>query len=326
VGVQIRWPRLTWGLLFVAVGAVPLAVDAGLFSPEAAGSLWRLWPFALVSLGLALLGRGTPAGPLFRVVTALLVGSLVGGLLDAGAGGSLGSLACGEATDLTPFSTQSGELATLASVEIRFDCGDLTVAEGTAPGWTVSGRSSEGRTPLVDAAPGHVVLRTPEGGGFRPFVARHQWVVTLSPSPAMSLHVTANAATATVDLHGTSVEALDLTVNAGSARVDGNGSPLSTLRIVVNAGSAAVSLPDADLSGSITVNSGSLRLCAPPDLGLDLAASTDPTGVLDLARGGLVAIGSHWQSRDLATAAHRAILEIAAHVGRVELDRDGDCP
>lgn len=142
----------------------------------------------------------------------------------------------------------------------------------------------------------------------------------------MSLHVTANAATATVDLHGTSVEALDLTVNAGSARVDGNGSPLSTLRIVVNAGSAAVSLPDADLSGSITVNTGSLRLCAPPDLGLDLAASTDPTGVLDLARGGLVAIGSHWQSRDLATAAHRAILEIAAHVGRVELDRDGDCP
>ena len=53
-------PRLfRWGVFFITLGAVPLAVRANLIDSDTVVQGWRLWPLLLVGLGVSILLRGT---------------------------------------------------------------------------------------------------------------------------------------------------------------------------------------------------------------------------------------------------------------------------
>ena len=54
-----------------------------------------------------------------------------------------------------------------------------------------------------------------------------------------------------------------MTTNAGSTVVDLTGATLPSFSWTVNAGSSELTLPSTSLSGSATVNAGSLGICAP---------------------------------------------------------------
>ena len=48
---------LGWGVFFILLGAIPLAVQAGLLTAAQVADWWRFWPLILVGIGLGLLLR-----------------------------------------------------------------------------------------------------------------------------------------------------------------------------------------------------------------------------------------------------------------------------
>ena len=51
---------LNWGVFFIALGGIPLAVDQAWLEPGVARDLGQLWPLILVGIGLGLMLRWTP--------------------------------------------------------------------------------------------------------------------------------------------------------------------------------------------------------------------------------------------------------------------------
>ena len=89
---------LGWGVFFLALGAVPLAVQSGRIDAETARRAWELWPLLLIGAGLGLVLRRTPLGALGAVLAGFTFGLMAGGLLAGGSGA--GSLAlCGIGSD-----------------------------------------------------------------------------------------------------------------------------------------------------------------------------------------------------------------------------------
>jgi hypothetical protein len=78
--VHIRRGLLFWGLFFVALGSVPLAIRAGVVDETVVGQAWRLWPLALIAVGVAILGGRSRAALATTIILALLLGGLAGAL------------------------------------------------------------------------------------------------------------------------------------------------------------------------------------------------------------------------------------------------------
>src|SRR3954463_14495743 len=123
-----------WGLIFILIGAVPLAVQAGVLDAELVARWPALWPLVIVAVGLSLLLTRTPAAWLGTLAVALVVGTMVGGLLATGLGEVPNLAGCGGG-DATAFVTQSGTLTDGARVDVEFNCGNLTVRSGAGSGW-----------------------------------------------------------------------------------------------------------------------------------------------------------------------------------------------
>ena len=114
------------------------------------------------------------------------------------------------------------------------------------------------------------------------------------------------------------------TTNAGSTVIDFAGASLGSLSYTVNAGSVGITLPAASVSGSASVNAGSLNLCAPPGAGLRIELSSILASN-NFAERGLVQTGSTWTSPGYATAAVKIDLSLSANAGSVEIDPTGGC-
>jgi hypothetical protein len=99
----------------------------------------------------------------------------------------------------------------------------------------------------------------------------------------------------------------------------------STLDGTVNAGSAVVWLPDVPLQGDLTVNAGSLSICAPADVGLRLVTGDNPISSNNFDDEGLVRSGDAWETPGFATAPIRTVLDVQANAGSVSLNPRQTC-
>ena len=70
---------LGWGVFFILVGAIPLAVRGGFLDAERVVSWPSLWPVLLIGWGLGLLLRQTPIEWIGGGVTAVVLGLMAGG-------------------------------------------------------------------------------------------------------------------------------------------------------------------------------------------------------------------------------------------------------
>lgn len=266
---------LDWGLFFVIAGAIPLAVQLELLDAETVAGWWRIWPLLFVGAGTGLLLRRTPAGFLGGAIVAVVLGVLAGSLFGAAGRLDLGRLACGSETATSPFATQSGAFRDpIARVELELDCGELAV--GAAPGtsWTVAGQASDGGAPVIDASSGGLAVRSPRPGvAIVPFIDRDVWQITLPAGTRTSLFATVNAGSARLDLGGAAIDTVATIVNAGSADLDLTGTSPGMVTMTVTAGSGTITFPAATVSGSLTVNAGSIGLCVPPSVGLELTTN-----------------------------------------------------
>lgn len=312
---------LGWGVFFLVLGAVPLAVQAGILSSEALDRWWTYWPLVLIGIGLGLLLTRTPLEALGGLVVAAAFGLMVGGAAASGIGGIAGipSGVCGPGDGGTPFASSSGPLGSRAEVDLELDCGDLTVTTTADGQWTLEGTSEDGAAPRLDASQDALEIRS--GGDGPDFLAdRAEVSVGLPTASTLDLEVRTSAGTLDVDLAGASLDVLDVELNAGDATLDlAELEAIGGLQVDVNAGSVRIFLPSRSVTGEVAVNAGSAQLCAPDGVALRLETGSSVLASHDFGGAGLVQGGTTWTTPGFDTAATRIDLRTEANAGSFTL-------
>jgi hypothetical protein len=329
--MRINRRFLDWGVFFVIVGAIPLAVRAGYLTSAQLGDVWRFWPLLLIFAGLGLILSRTPIGWLTGLLTAALLGVMVGSALSVGVGGigGLPGASCGGSIQGTEFPARSGSFdGPSADVHVELDCGsvDIVTADGTS--WSVEGVDKDGGGPAIESDGSSLSVRSPDRARspFDWFEDRSIWEVRVPAGPTTDLGLNLNAANATTVLDGAHLGSVDVQVNAGRAVVDlGGVAAVSDVDVQGNAAAIELTLPALSLSGDIEVNAGSVGICVPEGVGLRIETGDNPIASYDLDGHGLTHDGSVWITPGYDTAAVRIDLDVQANAGSIKLDPEEGC-
>lgn len=317
---------LGWGLFFILLGGIPLAVKAGLLDEQVVGQWPQLWPVLLIGWGLGLILRNTRLAVIGGAVSAVTFGVMAGGALATGFGGIPIASGCASNTPATAFATQSGQLGPTARAEIEFSCGSLKVGTTDGSGWSISGTDRNGTGPTVETSGGGVALRTTAVRNLLGSSGHAAWNVTLPRAPALDLGVTLNAGEGTVSTMGATIASASITLNAGSLTVDmGGAASAGDLNATVNAGSGALTLPAGGRSVNLSLNAGSLKVCAPVGAPI-LVQWSGALGSNNFAAAGLVKVDDQtWTSSGFDAARPHMELHVSANAGSFELQFGGTC-
>ena len=293
------------GVSLAVAGTVMLAGLADTTAGDAISQVLRLWPLAIIALGVALLARRTRFALLGTILAASTAGLLVGGVVVAAPNMHA---VCGDA-DASTAAPQTGHLVGRASADLELDCGDLTVAMTDGTAWTLQTGSDD--APIVEASSDTLVIRSVDEQWYRGFAeAGDDWQVSLPRGVIMDLATELNAGRGSLDLGGATIGALELEVNAGEARLDLTSATVETIDVEVNAGAATVLLPaGADLAGELDVAAGAIEICVPPGLGVRVLGDAE---FGDTTFNGLVRVGDAWETPGRQTATHQADLSVSA--------------
>jgi hypothetical protein len=320
---------LGWGVFFIVLGAVPLAVRAGVLDASSVAGAWQLWPLLLVGVGVGLVLARTSAALIGPLIVAVTAGLMAGGLLVTGIHGvGDGFAACGigPGTDGTPFAEQRGTFGAEADISIRLDCGSVDVTSAPGSGWSVAGTSQDGRPPSTSSESDSLVVEPDSSRVNLASGAGVGWAVTLPRNPSTSFDLQVNAGSARGTFDGMLLDQVSADVNAGSAFLDlGEATDARSLDATVNAGSLTVILPVASLEGSLTANAGSIEICAPSGVDLRFHAGDNPLGSDHFEEAGLAQDGSTWSTPAFGLAQHQVELSTSANLGSITLNPDGGC-
>ena len=157
--MQLDRRLVGWGLIFILIGAVPLAVNAGWLDSDLVSRWIELWPLVIVAIGVSILLSRTQAAWVGTLGVALVFGSMVGGLVATGFHGFPGINGCGGGT-ANAFQTQSGTLGSSGRLTVEFDCGKLTLGTASGSSWQLAGKDGDGRAPEVSTVGDQVVIRS----------------------------------------------------------------------------------------------------------------------------------------------------------------------
>lgn len=326
--MSVNRSLLGWGVFFIVLGAVPLAVRSGMVDESWVTRAWDLWPLILIGAGMGLLLARTKAAVVGGLVVAVTAGLMGGSVLASGfdrfdIGDRFGGCTF-RAADGQPFPDQRGSVGATMRADIELDCGVLDVRPATGAGWVVSGSSQDGVTPAITGGADTLTIRAPRVTGIGK--AGGSWTVELPRDTETRLDLSVNAGSARVDLAGMTLSRVAVSVNAGSAVLD-----LSDARAVeridgdVNAGSLAVSLPRSDATGELSANAGSLRLCVPDGVDLRVRLEDNALGSNNFEERGLVRRGDTWESRGFGAAEATIDLSASANLGSIDLDPEDGC-
>jgi hypothetical protein len=325
--MHVRRGYLGWGVFLILAGAVPLLVRSGYVSDDQISRLWDLWPLILVGIGVGLVLSRTRFDFVGGLIVAATFGLMVGGLLSTGVN-TISTGACGSDSGTAAFPTRDGTMAGAdGSVEVRIDCGTVTVAVGSGNAWRVEGKDENGQGPDIESGDRSLSVQSRDrNAAFWAFGKRDTWTITIPDAPRLEIDVQLNAGSATLDLGGAAVGTLDLEMNAGSATVD-----LTSVREIegidfgLNAGALGLTLPNLSMTGSIEANAGSVELCAPSGAALKLQTGESIIASYDYDGNGLVKDGSTWTSPGFDTAAVQIELRTTASAGSFTLNPEGGC-
>lgn len=324
---------LYWGVFLVAIGGVLVVTDLGAVDSATIADALRLWPLAIVAIGLALVLRRTR----FSIAGGMLGAALPG--LVLGGGFALAphiAVDCGAGTTSSTVATHQGVFDGPARVSVTTGCGNLVVDTAPGPGWQLDAGSSNGRTPVIDASGRSLSVDAGSQHGWHFFFdsdgpdggrvfdrSSDTWRLTLPTSEIEDLSLVVNAGEGQIGLPGAQIGHLDLTTNAAKTLVDLSGTSVASVTGTVNAGILSFRLPTTtDMVGSMEVNAGGLRVCVPNGLGLRV----HHTGALSgIAVNGHQQSGSAWQSADYASATHHTDLNVNVNLGNVEINPIGGC-
>jgi hypothetical protein len=319
--MRINHRFLYWGIFFVAIGGILVASDLRAVDTPTLTDVLRLWPLALVAIGLSIVLRRTRLSLPGLMVAAAVPGLVVGGAL-AVAPRFIGD--CGARGEPASVASTQGTFDGVATVTVRSGCGSLNVKTSPGNGWQFVAGNTAGRTPKIDSSPQSLSIDA-NGDNGPDFLdaGRDAWNLVLPTSDLDSVSLVVNAGRGQVALPGARINRLALTANAAEMLVDASTASIANLSAVINAGSLSIHLPaDSDVVGSLRVGAGQLQVCSPPGLALRVTSK----GTAEMVRvDGLQQHASEWQSPDYASATHRADLSVNVNFGVVEINPIGGC-
>jgi hypothetical protein len=327
VVMHVNRALLGWGVFFLVLGSVPLAVRYGVVDAAAFDAAWRLWPLLLIGAGMGLVLARTRAAIVGGLIVAATAGLMVGGLVVNGVGGfGVGFASCGGSGAGTPFADQRGTLGTEAVISLDLDCGDVDVASVEGAAWTIGGESHDGQPPLVTDGDDRLSVEARARQGGIPFGddGSNHWTVELPRDTRTSIDLSVNAGSAVGTFDGMRLDRVQVSVNAGSATLDlGNAVEVGAFDASVNAGSLAVELPAVSLTGDLSANAGSLELCVPDEVDLRIVLEDNALGSNNFAEAGMEQFGSAWVLDGDGTAI--MTITASANLGSIILNPDDAC-
>jgi hypothetical protein len=313
---------LGWGVFFILLGAVPIAVRAHAVDPDLVSRWPTLWPVLLIGWGVGLVLRGTSGQWLGGAITAITLGLMGGGAIATGFGGMPSFTGCGSGGGGTAFQSQQGTFGNAASLGVEFNCGTLAVTTADGSGWQVSGTDSGGAGPAISTDSSGAVTLKGRDRGVSFGNARSTWDLTVPRTPNLDLGVTLNAGDGSIDLTGATISEFNLTVNAGQVTADlGSATtlPAAGLNATVNAGKATLVLPAFNGAVDLSLNAGNLEVCLPPGTAI-LVHWSGTIASNDLDQSGLVKVDdSLWQSPGFDASAAHVELDVSANAGSFSL-------
>jgi hypothetical protein len=325
--MRTRRNFIGWGIFLICLGAIPLAVQLGVIDREAANQLLRLWPLILIGIGVGLMLRFTRFEMLGGVIVAGTFGILLGVVLAGGFPGAAAT--CNSGQTGAPLATQSGSFdGSSGSIQFELTCAEVDINRATGGAWRVD-VAADG-SPTVEGDASVLRLKSPDRTGFLPFTGgRHErWDITLPSEQSLSGSITLNASTADIALGNGGLTSLSTTFNASDASVDLTSETASstqtTFESTLNASTVRLSVPNAMMTGGLTLNAATLQLCSPPDAAIRIDYQ-DTLSSNNFAAVGLVQSGKTWQSPDYGSTANRIDLRITANVSTTTLSRSGGC-
>lgn len=317
------------GVFLVAIGGVVVIAERGGIDTPTLTDVVRLWPLALIAIGLGLALRRTQAGLAGGLAAAVMPGLLIGSAVSVVprfAGD------CGVRDQPVPVMHETGTM-TPAVVWLRTACGTLSVSTAPGTGWAVDVASTAATAPTVSTEGGFLE----EAGGILEIASDHgeegagllsrgreAWNVTLPTSSTMEgLSLNLNSTRADVALPGARIGSMVVMANASYVRLDASATQLASLEGSFNMSSGSIHLPDVDeLSVSVGVRGGDLQVCTPPDLALSVSSSGYSRSV---TIEGVDRSGEQWLSPNYESAARHADLDIRATFGTVAINPIGGC-
>jgi len=304
------------GLFLVALGGVLVAVDLTALDTSALANALRLWPIALIALGLGIVLRRSRYAVAAGIVGAMLPGLVLGGGLAIAprhgldcAAGELGS---------EP-RTQSG--SGVAAMQIDTSCGSISIVTRPGDTWELTRSSTAAREPDIELQGDMLQISSTGANLFEN--GRDTWNLSLPTSRLGFVRVNVDAGRATADLAGANIDELFLTGNGANLVVDATTATIGQLDGSVDFGWLRVHLPQqGQYSGSIRVEAGQLLLCQPFGLGLRVAFAGSPR---EVRVNGLRFGGSTWESESYETASNTADLSVKVNFGSVAINPIGGC-
>lgn len=308
------------GVFLVAAGAAMLLVRGEAVDETFVLEALRFWPVLVIGLGVGLVLRGTRFRLAGGMIAAAMPGLLLGGLVMA-------------APDMTPecrledpaaYSTRQGTFERAASVDLRIDCGELSITTTPGTGWRVRTGETSSTAPTVGVSTGRLSVRSAEQRDHLglPF-GSDSVAVSLPTGSALDLSAEVNVGIGRLDLTGTQLGAVDLRVNVGELEADLTGTQLGRLSVTLNGGEASVRLPaTGDFDVQFDVNAAEIEVCAPAGLGLRI---TQDVVLGSTNYSGLVRNGDAWETPGYSTATHHADVTVSVNVGSVDVTPEGDC-
>lgn len=318
--MRINRGLVFWGVALIAAGVMALLLQSGAITDDVARQAWQLWPVILIVIGLAVIAGRSPLALAATVIAALTVGVLAGSLI----GGLPDGLGIGCGGEVDELATEEGTFTGAAGVTLHLNCGELKVSTAPGDAWNVEAGYAGDARPRIEAAEGS--LRVEHAGGGRFFVFgndRQEWDITLPSEVAITLEISANAASVQLDLADADLPGLSLEANAGLVDMNLAGSQVEDLEIGANAGSVRITTDAATrLWGRVSVNAGSLELCAPDGASLLITIEDNLTFSHNLDDRGLFQSGDTWSTR---RGLVHIQLEVEGNAGSFSLNPSGGC-
>jgi hypothetical protein len=323
--MRVRRGFLGWGVFFILVGAIPLAVNAGYLAADQVDEWWTYWPLILIGIGVGILLSRTSYDWMGGLIVAATFGLIVGSLAATGVGGVPLTGCQPGSSNATAFSTQTGQLTGASSVGLELNCGEITVA--TAPGstWTLDGSDDGGQGPIVEA--GSTSLRVESRERTFPFGgAGDTWRLTLPQDGPIAIGVDLNAGAGDLVLGGAALDDVSVDMNAGDIDLNlGGVSAIGGLDVGMNAGSIGITLPNLSMEGAIEANAGAVDICTPPGVGLRIETGESITASYDYDDNGLIESDRTWTSPDFETAAVKIELRTSGNAASFDLNPEDGC-
>lgn len=307
----------------VSLAAAGIAMLIGLGDTTASeaiiGSV-RLWPLAIVALGVGLLVRRTRFAVVGALVAATLAGLVIGGAVVAAP--NLDTFCTDR--DVAGAPIRTGTLVGPATVDLSLACGDVDISTIDGVAWELRTLDLGSRSAIVTEA-GDVLRIRSTVEDWHAGLGPHgdAWQLALPRDVLLDLVAKVNAGRGQFDLVGATLGSIAVQVNAGDARLDLGGATVTEIDVEVNVGSATVLLPSGSaLTGRLEVAAGAIEICAPPDLGLRVRGDAD---FGDTTFNGLLRVGDAWETPNLSTATHVTELDVSAQAGSVVVNPAGGC-